>query len=59
MEMVTRRFRLRDFIQSDRSSFLAYQADPRNLTFYAPHEASSEHAAHLFETFPTWAVACP
>ena len=59
MEIVTRRFRLRDFIDSDRSSFLAYQADPRNLKFYAPDRAIPEHAAQLFETFQTWAAELP
>ena len=59
MEIVTRRFRLRDFIDSDRSSFLAYHADPHNLKFYAPDRASPEYAAHLFETFQTWAAELP
>ncbi|MBW4524050.1 MAG: GNAT family N-acetyltransferase [Phormidium tanganyikae FI6-MK23] len=59
MEIVTRRFLLRDFIESDRSSFLDYQAGSRSLTFYEPNAANPEHAAHLFETFQTWAVAQP
>lgn len=59
MEIVTRRFLLRDFVESDRSPFLDYQADPRNLTFYGAAEASAEHAAHLFEMFQSWAAELP
>lgn len=59
MEIVTRRFLLRDFIETDRPMFLAYQADPRNLAFYGPDEARPEHAASLFETFQSWASARP
>lgn len=59
MEIVTKRFLLRDFVESDRLPFLNYQADPRNLTFYEPKEASSEHAAHLFDRFQTWASEIP
>ncbi|MBD2037859.1 GNAT family N-acetyltransferase [Leptolyngbya sp. FACHB-321] len=59
MEITTRRFLLRDFIEFDRSQFLSYQADPRNLTFYGLDEASPEHAERLFETFQTWASDHP
>lgn len=59
MEIVTRRFLLRDFVESDRLLFLNYQADPRTLTFYEPKEFSPEHAAHLFEMFQTWAADRP
>jgi [ribosomal protein S5]-alanine N-acetyltransferase len=59
MEIVTRRFLLRDFVDSDRSPFLDYQADPRNLRFYRPDEASPEHAGRLFETFQRWASDRP
>lgn len=59
MEIATRRFLLRDFVESDRSPFLAYQADPRNLTFYGSEESSAEHAAYLFEMFQRWAFDLP
>ena len=59
MEIVTKRFLLRDFVESDRLLFLNYQADPRTLTFYEPKEASPEHAAHLFNLFQTWATDRP
>jgi [ribosomal protein S5]-alanine N-acetyltransferase len=59
MEIVTRRFLLRDFVESDRSLFLEYQADPRNQIFYEPSTASPEHATRLFEIFQTWASEQP
>jgi [ribosomal protein S5]-alanine N-acetyltransferase len=59
MEIITKRFLLRDFIELDRSPFLAYQADPRSQIFYEPSEASAENSARLFETFCTWAVEQP
>jgi RimJ/RimL family protein N-acetyltransferase len=59
MEIATKRFLLRDFIELDRSPFLDYQADPRNLMFYEPDEARPEHASRLFETFQTWASDQP
>jgi [ribosomal protein S5]-alanine N-acetyltransferase len=59
MEIVTRRFLLRDFIESDRAPFLEYQADPRNLIFYNPKESSPDRAVHLFELFEDWAREIP
>lgn len=59
VEIVTRRFLLRDFVELDRSPFLDYQADLRNLRFYEPDEASPEHATLLFETFQKWAADHP
>jgi [ribosomal protein S5]-alanine N-acetyltransferase len=59
MEIVTKRFLLRDFIELDRSPFLDYQADPRSRIFYEPSEASTENSARLFETFCTWAAEQP
>ncbi|MBD1852893.1 GNAT family N-acetyltransferase [Leptolyngbya sp. FACHB-711] len=59
MEIVTKRFLLRDFVESDRSSFLDYQADPRSQIFYEPGQASSENSIRLFKTFCTWASEHP
>jgi RimJ/RimL family protein N-acetyltransferase len=59
MEIVTKRFLLRDFVELDRSPFLDYQADPRSQIFYEPSEASPENSARLFETFRTWASEQP
>ena len=55
MEIVTRRFLLRDFVELDRSSFLDYQADSRSQTFYEPSDANPAQATRLFETFLGWA----
>jgi len=55
IKIVTKRFLLRDFVDSDRSPFLDYQADPRNQTFYEPDRSSPDHAARLFEMFQAWA----
>lgn len=59
MEIVTKRFLLRDFIESDRSPFLTYQTDPRSQIFYEPGAANLEHSTRLFETFCTWATEHP
>lgn len=59
MEIPTRRFVLRDFVEADRPAFLAYQSDPRARAFYGPDEASVGSADGLFETFQAWAVQRP
>lgn len=59
MDILTRRFVLRDFVEADRPAFLAYQADPRARAFYGPDEADSVQAAYLFETFRAWASESP
>jgi [ribosomal protein S5]-alanine N-acetyltransferase len=59
MEIVTSRFLLRDFIESDRAPFMEYQADPRNPIFYNPAESSPDRAVHLFELFQAWAKEIP
>lgn len=59
MEIATKRFLLRDFVKSDRSAFLDYQADPRSLAFYGPNESSPDRALRLFEMFQAWACDRP
>ena len=59
MEIVTKRFLLRDFVDSDESAFLAYQADPRMLEFYGDEEAKPGHARELLDTFRKWAQERP
>ena len=59
MEITTRRFLLRDFVEADWPAFLDYQSDPRYLAFSGPEASSPEHAAHLFETFQVWASEQP
>ncbi|MBD1873841.1 GNAT family N-acetyltransferase [Nodosilinea sp. FACHB-131] len=59
MEIVTKRFLLRDFVELDRPSFLDYQADPRSQAFYEPGDAGAEQATRLFDTFLGWATDRP
>ncbi|GAP96663.1 GNAT family N-acetyltransferase [Leptolyngbya sp. NIES-2104] len=59
MEIVTKRFLLRDFVEADRSPFLDYQTDPRSQLFYEPGEANLDYSTRLFETFCTWTSEHP
>lgn len=59
MEIVTKRFLLRDFIEDDAAAFEAYHADPRSLEFYGPDEAKPGHARQLLEIFKSWAREHP
>jgi ribosomal-protein-alanine N-acetyltransferase len=59
MEIVTKRFLLRDFVDSDESAFIAYQADPRMLEFYGDEEAKPGHAQKLLDTFRRWTQERP
>jgi RimJ/RimL family protein N-acetyltransferase len=59
MEIATRRFLLRDFVESDRAAFIEYQADPHSLTFYDPNDSSPDRALRLFEMFQAWAGDLP
>lgn len=59
MELVTKRFLLRDFREEDVSAFAAYHADPRSLEFYGAEEAVPGHAQRLLQTFGSWARESP
>jgi ribosomal-protein-alanine N-acetyltransferase len=59
MEIVTKRFFLRDFIADDAPAFAAYHADPRSLEFYGADEAKPGHAQELLEIFKHWAGEHP
>ncbi len=59
MEIITRRFLLRDFTEGDQSAFLAYHADPRYLALYEPEEDEPGHAQGFFQTFRRWASERP
>lgn len=59
MELVTKRFLLRDFREEDVSAFAAYHADPRSLEFYGAEEAVPGHAQRLLQTFDSWARESP
>jgi len=59
MELVTKRFLLRDFVGEDAPAFEAYHSDPRSLEFYGAEEAKPEHARELIELFRAWAAEQP
>jgi len=59
MEIVTPRFRLRDFTEGERPAFIAYHADPRYLALSGPDEADPTHSQRLFQTFRDWASEEP
>lgn len=59
MEIVTKRFVLRDFIQGDEPAFSAYHADPRYAEFCAPEEVSPSHTRKLLRLFHQWATDRP
>ena len=59
MEIITKRFLLRDFVADDLPVFTAYHDDPRSLEFYGAEEAKPGHARELFDVFKTWAKEHP
>jgi len=59
MEIVTKRFLLRDFREEDAAAFQEYHADPRSLEFYGLEEVKPGHAQQLLETFKNWAAEKP
>lgn len=59
MRILTSRLLLRDFVEADRSAFLAYQADPRYRRLYDIPEGQDCHARELFATFLAWQADQP
>jgi [ribosomal protein S5]-alanine N-acetyltransferase len=59
LEIVTKRFLLRDFIQKDEPSFFAYHADPRYAEFCAPEELTPSYTSELLILFHQWAIEHP
>ncbi len=59
MELVTRRFLLRDFTDAERPAFIAYHADPRYLALAGPDEADPQHSERLLLTFSDWTSERP
>jgi ribosomal-protein-alanine N-acetyltransferase len=58
MELITKRFLLREFVEDDLPVFSAYHADPRSLEFYRG-EVVPGHAQDLFDAFKAWANEHP
>ncbi|MBN3905108.1 MAG: GNAT family N-acetyltransferase [Nostoc sp. NMS1] len=59
MEIVTKRFLLRDFIKEDEPSFFAYRADPRYAEFCTPEEVAPSYTRELLCLFGQWADEHP
>ncbi|MBW4487421.1 MAG: GNAT family N-acetyltransferase [Trichocoleus desertorum ATA4-8-CV12] len=59
MEILTKRFLLRDFTQEDEPPFLAYHADPRYAEFCAPEEVTPNQTQELLRLFSQWATESP
>jgi [ribosomal protein S5]-alanine N-acetyltransferase len=59
MEIITKRFLLRDFVQADELAFLAYHADPRYAEFCSPEEVTPDFTHQLFQRFMQWATEVP
>jgi [ribosomal protein S5]-alanine N-acetyltransferase len=59
VEVLTKRFLLRDFVQEDESAFLAYHADPRYAEFCSPEEVTPDFSHQLLQRFIQWATEVP
>jgi [ribosomal protein S5]-alanine N-acetyltransferase len=59
VEIITKRFFLRDFVQEDEPAFLAYHADPRYAEFCSTEEVTSEFTHDLLQRFMQWANEVP
>ncbi|KAM3094387.1 GNAT family N-acetyltransferase [Phormidesmis sp. 146-12] len=59
MEITTKRFLLRDFVQEDEPAFLAYHSDPRYAEFCSSEEVSPDFTHQLLQRFMQWATKVP
>lgn len=59
MEIITKRFLIRDFTQADESALLAYRSDPRYWEFCSAEEVSPEYTRKLLDLFMQWATEQP
>jgi len=59
IEIITKRFLLRDFVQEDEPAFLAYHADPRYAEFCSPEEVTPVSSHQLLQHFMQWAIEVP
>jgi len=59
MDIVTKRFLIRDFIKEDEPAFFAYHADPRYAEFCAPEEVAPSYTRELLRLFSQWAAESP
>jgi hypothetical protein len=59
MDIINKRFLLREFTAADEPAFVAYQSHSRYAEFYAPQEAGPDHARELLRRFRQWAAEQP
>ncbi len=59
MEIITRRFLLRDFTEAERPAFIAYHADSRYLALSGPDGEDPQHSQSLFQMFRDWTSERP
>ena len=59
MELSTRRFLLRDFVDADAAAFEAYHADARSGEFRGAGEGAPGFARELLSRFAAWAAVDP
>jgi ribosomal-protein-alanine N-acetyltransferase len=59
MQIITRRFLLREFTGDDGPALCAYHADPRYAEFYPPEELGPDHARQLLLRFMQWSTERP
>lgn len=59
MQLLSRRFILRDFVGEDFPAFAAYHANPKSRELYGPDEGSFKRADELFQLFLSWTSQRP
>lgn len=59
MEIITKRFLLREFTIEDEPAFLGYHADSRYAQLCAPEEVEPDHTRELLRLFIQWAGEQP
>ncbi|KAM3116451.1 GNAT family N-acetyltransferase [Phormidesmis sp. 146-33] len=59
MEIITKRFLLRDFSLEDEPNLLAYHADPQYAQFCAPTEVEPDYTRALLRLFIQWSEEQP
>lgn len=59
MEIITKRFLLREFIEEDEPTFIAYHADRRYAEFCTPEAVTPDYARELLRLFGQWVAERP
>ncbi|RCJ32011.1 GCN5-related N-acetyltransferase [Nostoc minutum NIES-26] len=59
MEIITKRFVLREFTEKDEPAFLTYHGDPRYAEFCSSEEVEADYTTELLRQFIQWAHEQP